>query len=211
MIVILISGGSGSGKTTLAGLLCRYIGSENCLFISQDNYYFDISKESDSFKKHYNYDIPDAIDFESLVNDVGILKNGGAIKARKYDFVSKEVRYNAFMITKDVIVVEGLFSLYDERLMKLSDCSIFIDVSVEVRLERRLTRDVVERGFQASEVMKIFNDQVEPMYQKYISNLAERAVLIFKDENLQQMVDRVLCFCKLSGGEKQYNWNLCND
>jgi uridine kinase len=168
-VLIGITGASGSGKT--------YFSKELKLdIISMDDYYKGIDMMDDN-----NFDNPNAIDFNKFKKDLKLLKLGKVIKKPIYDFkIHKRVGHNDFSPSK-YLIVEGLFVL-DKRIIDLFDILIFIEVSKETCLNRRIKRDIDERGRTKKEIIKQFNLYVWPSYLKYIEPKKKLAKIV-KNEN----------------------------
>jgi uridine kinase len=167
--LIGIAGGSGSGKTTLALEAQRMLGPERCTILSQDHYYFDQSKHFDADGGKVNFDHPNSIDFDLMVSHLKLLREGRSIELPIYDFAthSRLPRTQNF-VSKDFIIVEGTLILTQAHLRELLDESFFIDTPERIRFERRLRRDVEERGRDPEGVRKQFDLQVRPMHEQFV-------------------------------------------
>lgn len=163
--IIGIVGASGSGKTTVAQELAELAG--NASLMSQDNYYIGLPDDVDS--KDWNFDDPAVIDLEHLARDLAALKRGEIVEGPRYIFSThKRAPDTVTLKPAPLIIVEGLFLFLPEILRNVFDLKIFIDVPLEVCLERRVARDVVERGRTAGIIRQRWVEQVEPMYRKYV-------------------------------------------
>lgn len=194
--VIAIAGGSCSGKTTLARHLQHRLGGEQCLAIRQDDYYFDI-RERDSRQDLPNFDVPEALDFKQLASDIEALKAGEAVKLPNYDFTTHQRRHPSEPLKpRPFIIVEGLLLLNAEEIRPLIDHSVYMKCSYEERFERRLARDVAERGRTKEFVHKQFHQDVEPAHQTYVAPSAEYADKIITQEeyinDLSGLIDRLV-------------------
>ena len=164
--IIGIVGASGSGKTTVAEELAALAG--DCCLISQDNYYRDLPEGADAID--WNFDDPSGIDLEHLARDLAALKRGETVEGPRYIF--SEHKRTADTITRHpapVILVEGLFLFTTERLRNVFDLKIFIDVPAAVCLERRIARDVKERGRTEEVIRQRWTNQVEPMFTRHVA------------------------------------------
>ena len=174
-----IVGPSGSGKTTVAYELAEQAG--NCCLISQDNYYQSLPDGVDA--KDWNFDDPAVIDLEHLACDLERLKRSEIVKGPHYIF-SAHTRAPDTVTLKPapVIIVEGLFLFLPKHLRNVFDLKIFIDVPLEVCLERRIARDVVERGRTETMIRQRWVEQVNPMYRKYVEPTRAFADLMLAPE-----------------------------
>ncbi|MFA6173268.1 MAG: AAA family ATPase [Kiritimatiellales bacterium] len=163
--IIGIVGASGSGKTTVAQELAELTG--NASLMSQDNYYISLPDHIDA--RDWNFDDPAVIDLEHLARDLAALKRGETVEGPRYIF-STHKRASELVTLKPapLIIVEGLFLFLPESLRNVFDLKIFIDVPLKLCLERRVARDVVERGRTAEIIRQRWAEQVEPMYRKYV-------------------------------------------
>jgi uridine kinase len=163
--IIGIVGASGSGKTTVARELAELAG--NASLMSQDNYYISLPDGVDS--KDWNFDDPAVIDLAHLARDLAALKRGETVAGPCYIFSTHQRASDTVTLKPaPVIIVEGLFLFSTGHLRDVFDFKIFIDIPPEVCLERRVARDVIERGRTAEAIRHRWVEQVEPMYRKYI-------------------------------------------
>ena len=163
--IIGIVGASGSGKTTVARELAELAG--NVSLMSQDNYYIGLPDGVDS--KNWNFDDPAVIDLERLARDLAALKRGETVEGPRYIFSThKRAPDTVTLKPAPLIIVEGLFLFLPQHLRDVFDLKIFIEVPMEVCLERRVARDVVERGRTAEIIRHRWAEQVEPMYIKHV-------------------------------------------
>jgi uridine kinase len=181
--IIAITGGSGSGKTTASRLLQTLLGEKNCVIISQDNYYKDQSK---NFKGDgsINFDEPNAIDFRLLADQLEKLLNGLQVQAPLYDFVTHSRKSETTLIPqKKYIIVDGTHILYEDYVRKFFNYSLFLDIPENIRFERRLKRDVEERGRTPEGVHLQFYSLVKPMHELYVQPFTKFANYVAKDDN----------------------------
>jgi uridine kinase len=174
--IIGIVGASGSGKTTVARELAELAG--NASLMSQDNYYRSLPEGVDS--KDWNFDDPAVIELEHLARDLAALKRGETVEGPRYIFSThKRAPDTITLKPAPLIIVEGLFLFTREALRNVFDLKIFIDLPLEVCLERRVARDVVERGRTEETIRRRWAEQVEPMYRKYVKPTRALADLLF--------------------------------
>jgi uridine kinase len=178
-IIIGIAGGSGSGKTTFARKLYELLGNENCAIIGQDSYYIDQSSKFDQDGGTVNFDHPNAIDFDLLEEHLIKLKNNSGIEVPIYDFATHKRKDETIKVSPhSIILVDGILILGIEHVRRHFDESVFIDVPEDVRFERRLKRDVEERGRTALGVFNQFHKQVKPMHDEFVAPSMQYATLV---------------------------------
>jgi len=168
--LIGIAGGSGSGKTTFAKKVMKGISSFDASLLHMDSYYLPeqpLTNYTTSGKP--NYDHPNAFDWELLRQHLRELKQGHTIKCPIYDFKNSG-RTEEFETVGPcrVVLIEGIFALYDQEIRNLLDIKCFLHVDSDIRFTRRLHRDVKERGRSLESVISQYYDTVRPMYQKYL-------------------------------------------
>ena len=172
-----ICGGSASGKSRLSHTLSKSYSSRSTI-ISQDDYYHDSSHLSEHERGIKNYDHPDAIDLDRLYENLKGLKSGLAVEAPRYCFESHgRLPTNKTLTPKDIIIVEGLFVFERPDLRQLFDLKIFVSVENDVRLIRRIRRDVDERGRSLESVLNQYVATTKPMHDQFIEPASQYADL----------------------------------
>ncbi|OHX14041.1 uridine kinase [Chromobacterium sphagni] len=167
--IIGVAGGSGSGKTTVTNKVLETIGSEMAAVIIQDYYYRDQSHLTFEQRLGTNYDHPQAFDWPLLISHIDDLRNGRAIEMPVYDFANHTRSDRTVTINPaPVIVIEGLFPLYDAALREMMSLKIFVDTDSDVRFIRRLKRDIAERGRTMENVIEQYLSTVRPMHNQFI-------------------------------------------
>jgi uridine kinase len=180
--VIGVAGGSGSGKTFFARELQKILGDELCTIIYQDNYYIDQSHRFDGDGGSVNFDHPDSLDFGLLAQGLGELKKGNPIKVPLYEFSNHTRKKETIDChPKKIILVDGILILDSSVVRAQLDEAVFFDTPEELRFERRLDRDVNERGRTADGVRKQFELQVRPMHNQFVEPSKAFAQTIVKD------------------------------
>lgn len=179
MLVIGIAGGSGSGKTTVAQAVLNKLGPANAGLISQDSYYKDAAHLPWEERIKINYDHPDSFDNELLLAHLEQLKNGQAIQMPTYDFSRHTRAERTVQLTAaPVLVLEGILVLADPLLRDQMDIKIFVDTEADVRVLRRVTRDIQERGRSIESVYEQYLKTVKPMHDAFIEPSKRYADLI---------------------------------
>ena len=169
MLTIGITGGTGSGKTTILNQIKEKFNEKDIGFISQDSYYNDNGDLSFEEKNKINFDHPDAVDFELMINHLIDLKNGVNINQPIYSFFDHNRTEKTKTIeSKKIMIVEGILILNNKKLRDLIDIKVFIESSVDLRFKRRLNRDISERGRSEEEVIELFNNRLNEMHKLYV-------------------------------------------
>jgi len=177
--VIGVAGGSGSGKSTVTRQVLASVGPDMASVLYQDDYYLDQSHMSPEERRKTNYDHPQAFDWPLMVQHLQALRRGEAIEMPSYDFTQdNRASKTIHLKPAPVIVVEGLFALYDADLRKMMSLKIFVDTAPDVRFIRRLQRDMAERGRTAESVINQYMDTVRPMHKQFIEPTKRRADVI---------------------------------
>jgi uridine kinase len=182
-MIIGICGGSGSGKTTLLRRLSEHYKHIKPSIFSMDNYYKPIQHQLIDKNGQVNFDLPTALFKNKLVSDLQELKNGNPIEVVEYHFNAPPDKHVLITVNpSEIIIVEGLFSFYYEEVMELIDFSIFIDVDLEVQLDRRLYRDQETRGYSHESILYQWNNHVLPCYENYLAPYKDSSDFIFRND-----------------------------
>jgi uridine kinase len=180
--IIGVSGGSGSGKTYFAKELQRLLGDAVCSIIYQDNYYIDQSHRFDGDGGSVNFDHPNSLDFDLLAEGLFHLKNGKSIEVPIYEFAThKRIDKTINCSPRKIILVDGILILDSAVVRAQLDEAIFFDTPEELRYQRRLDRDVKERGRTPEGVKKQFDLQVRPMHDQFVQPSKNHAQTIVCD------------------------------
>ncbi|GAA4705654.1 uridine kinase [Brevibacillus fulvus] len=168
-VLIGVAGGSGSGKTTVAKELFRQFQNDSVIMIEQDSYYKDQSHLSMEERARTNYDHPFAFDNDLLLFHLQELLNRRPIEKPIYDFKQHNRRPERIRIEpKDVVILEGMLILEDPRIRELMDIKVFVDTDADVRIVRRIQRDIEERGRTLESVVNQYLSVVRPMHLQFI-------------------------------------------
>ena len=169
IFVIGVTGGSGCGKSSFAKQLCAEFGKNKTTIIEQDSYYIDRSLLSKLEIKNINFDHPDSFDMQLFATHLKLIKQGKTIQMPLYDFVSHTRTGDMVEVRpKSIVVVEGILLFINEELRKYFDLKIFIDTDVDIRLIRRMQRDLKHRGRDVDSIITQYLKTVRPMHNKYI-------------------------------------------
>ncbi len=168
ILVIGIAGGSGSGKTTLMKNLMAGFG-DNIAVLSHDNYYRAHDDLPFEQRSKLNYDHPDAFETDLMIEHLKALKAGGTIECPVYDYTIHNRTSEVTLIQpRKVIIVEGILIFENKELCKLMDIKIFVDTDDDVRLIRRIKRDVAKRGRSLQSVLTQYLETVKPMHEQFV-------------------------------------------
>lgn len=186
-IMIGIAGGSGSGKTTIARRIQERCSDFSTMLFQLDHYYRDLAHLDPADRDKVNFDHPDALEMPLLEKHVESLAKGIAIDRPTYEFASHTRSSKVIRLEpSDVIIVDGIFSLLSPQIRKHLDCSIFVDVSDDVRFIRRLRRDVDERGRTNDGVIKQYLATVKPMHDQFVAPTKQLADLVVHWDNYNE-------------------------
>jgi len=182
MLIIGIAGGTGSGKTSVARSIADQLGPDKAVIISQDNYYLNHLELSPEERAHINYDHPLAFDNELLLKHLLQLKNGEEIPVPVYDFVKHErAEQTIRVLPKPIIIVEGLHILSVEIIREIMDVKVFVDTDADIRILRRVVRDMNERGRSLDSICKQYMTTVKPMHDAFIEPSKKHADVIIPE------------------------------
>ena len=181
-IIIGITGGSSSGKTYLSNKLINKFEKNNINLIQMDSYYNDLKYLSMEEREKNNFDQPNAFDFNLLLNHLKNLDNKGNVEIPIYDYKT-HTRSNKTnkIIEKPILIIEGIFALYNKKIRDLMNLTIYIDIENNIRKERRIKRDTIQRNRTEDSIIYQYENIVEPMYKKYISPMKNKSNLILKE------------------------------
>ena len=201
-VIIGICGGTGSGKTTLAEKIFNEFNRCSTL-ISMDSYYKSDPTIPLEERAKCNYDHPDAFEIELLINHLNELKKGNAVNVPQYDYCN-HLRKDSFtrVESKQIIIIEGILLLENIELCNLLDIKIYVDTDADVRILRRIMRDVKERGRSLDSVVNQYQSTVKPMHEQFVEPYKRRADIIVPQGGYNTVAIDVIKSCinhKLSG------------
>lgn len=196
-MILGVAGGTGSGKTTVAREILEAVRPDRIAFLAQDNYYRDVDWESPEQLLAYNFDHPDALDTPLLVEHLRALKSGLPVELPVYDFVShRRTAVSRRIEPRPVVLVEGILLFAEPEIRALLDFKVFVDTDADVRLVRRIRRDLTERGRAVGDVLRQYMGTVRPMHLEFVEPSKRYADVIVPEggENrvaLEMVVARV--------------------
>lgn len=189
-----ICGGTGSGKTTIAKAIVETVGRANVVLIEQDSYYRNLSDMPLDERHQANFDHPDSIDSDMLVNHLIRLKQGLSVEMPLYDFVTHTRSEKIETINpKPVVIVEGILIFAESRVLDLLDCRVFVDTPDDVRLMRRLRRDITERGRTFERTLEQYELTIRPMHFEFVEPSKRHADIIIPEGSQTGMTVDLLC------------------
>src|ERR671912_87019 len=187
-MIIGICGGTGSGKTTGANRIPQSVGAHEVAFIQQDSYYHDLDRMPLDYRRVVNFDHPDAIDNDLMVEHLRSLKEGRGVDLPLYDFKNHLRRPETLrMEPKLITIVEGILIFAEPRLLAEMDVKVFVDTPDDIRFIRRLRRDVAERRRTADSVIEQYLASVRPMHQQFVEPSKRHADVIIPEGGHNQV------------------------
>ncbi|MGI8813644.1 MAG: uridine kinase [Pyrinomonadaceae bacterium] len=181
-MIIGICGGTGSGKTTIARAIVHAVGAKRVVLVEQDSYYRNLSDMPLDARHQANFDHPDAIDSDMLVNHIMRLKQGLSIEMPLYDFVTHTRSSKIEVIEpKPVVIVEGILIFAESRMLDLLDVRVFVDTPDDIRLMRRLKRDINERGRTFERTLEQYERTIRPMHFEFVEPSKRHADIILPE------------------------------
>jgi uridine kinase len=168
-MVIGIAGGSGSGKSTVARNVAAALSEASVAFLDMDAYYLDHSHLTLDERRQVNWDHPNAFDWELLVTQLAELAGGRPIDKPVYDFhVHARSQTTVRIPPADVVVIDGILLFVDARVRDLCDVKVFVDADADIRLIRRIKRDMTKRGRPLAEILEQYLSTVQPMHLEFV-------------------------------------------
>lgn len=181
-LFIGITGGTCAGKTSVARAVAEELEDDSAVIIPIDNYYQDRSHLSFEERKKINYDHPHAFDWELLKKHISRLEQGKAIEMPLYDFTKHARKDETERIENpDTVILEGILALFDEELNEKMDIRIYVMTDADIRILRRLERDIDQRGRTVKGVIDQYLDTVKPMHEEFIEPTKKHADIIIPE------------------------------
>ena len=193
MLIIGIAGGTGSGKTTVVRKIQQQFPRGEVNILSHDSYYYDNSNLPLEERRKKNFDHPDSIEFELMIEHVKLLKKGIAIKEPVYSFITctreKEIR---LVEPREVLIIEGILCLFNKELRDLMDIKVYVDCDSDLRLSRVIQRDMEERGRNVNEVLQRYEKTVRPSHLQFIEPTKRYADIIIPQGGMNKIAIQIL-------------------
>ena len=181
-MIIGISGGTGSGKTTVANRILESVSASEVVFIQQDSYYRNVNDLPLDYRGVANFDHPDALDNELLLNHLRRLKSGEPIDLPLYDFKTNSRLSDTRRVEpKPIVILEGILIFAEPRLLEQMDIKVFVDTPDDIRFIRRLRRDLAERGRTVESVIEQYKGTVRPMHMQFVEPSKRHADVIIPE------------------------------
>lgn len=208
-LVIAIAGGTGSGKTTVANVILKRAGAQHIAYLPHDAYYKDLADLPPAQREQINFDHPNSLDTELVIQHLQQLKANRSIDLPVYDFKTHTRTSDTTPVNpQPIIIVEGILIFVEPRLRELFDVKIYVDTDPDIRFIRRLQRDIAERGRTMKSVIHQYLTTVRPMHQEFVEPSKRHADVIIPEGGfnivaLDMVVARVEAL--LQGGREEIN------
>ena len=181
-ILIGIAGGTGSGKTSVANAILAEFPSSEVALIQQDSYYHNLKHLHFDERATVNFDHPDAVDFNKMGEDLQLLMADETIKIPIYDFNTHTRTDKTLTIgNHHIIVLEGILALFDEKIRNMMDIKLYVDTPDDIRIIRRIKRDINKRGRTFESVIEQYYNTVRPMHQQFVEPSKKFANIIIPE------------------------------
>jgi uridine kinase len=181
-MIIGICGGTGSGKTTVANRILETVSADEVVFIQQDLYYRNLKDMPLDYRNAANFDHPDAVDNELLINHLKKLRAGEPVELPIYDFRTHTRLPDTTRINpRPIVIVEGILIFAEPRLLEQMDIKVFVDTPDDIRFIRRLERDIAERGRTVDSVIEQYLATVRPMHMQFVEPSKRHADVIIPE------------------------------
>ncbi len=193
MLIIGVAGGTGSGKTTVVQKIQKQFPKGEVTILSHDSYYRDNKELSLEERRKKNFDHPDSIEFDLMIEHVKKLKNGMPIEEPIYSFIScTRANETKHIDPKEVLIIEGILCLTSPELRDLMDIKVFVDCDSDIRLSRVIQRDINERGRNVEQVLARYEKTVRPSHIQFIEPTKRFADIIIPQGGRNQIAIQIL-------------------
>jgi uridine kinase len=187
-IVIAVAGGTGSGKTTVANEILERVGAEHIAYIPHDAYYRDLSHLPPHERDQVNFDHPDSLETELLVEHLKALRAGRTVEIPEYDFTTHTRTQRTRRVEPaPVVLVEGILVFVERELRQLFDVKLYVDTDADVRFIRRLRRDIEKRGRSVESVCEQYLSTVRPMHMEFVEPSKRYANVIIPEGGFNEV------------------------
>lgn len=181
-ILIGIAGGTGSGKTSVANAILAEFSSSEVVLIQQDSYYHDLKHLHIDERATVNFDHPDAVDFNEMCENLQSLIDGQTVQIPMYNFNTHTRTGDTYTIgNHHIIVLEGILALFDEKIRNMMDIKLYVDTPDDIRIIRRIKRDINKRGRTFESVVEQYYNTVRPMHQQFVEPSKKYADVIIPE------------------------------
>lgn len=193
MLIIGIAGGTGSGKTTVVKKIIEQFPENEVALLSQDSYYFDNGHLSLKERRAKNFDHPDSVEFDLLIEHIQKLLAGETIEEPVYSFIScLRLPETRRVEPREVLIVEGILCLTNKNLRDLMDIKVYVDCDSDLRLSRVIRRDINERGRNVNQVLDRYEKTVRPSHLQFIEPTKRFADIIIPQGGMNQVAINIL-------------------
>ncbi len=193
MLIIGIAGGTGSGKTTVVQKIAEQFSKDEVAILSHDSYYYDNSFLPLEERRRKNFDHPDAIEFDLMIEHVKMLKAGQPIEEPVYSFITcTRQEETQTIFPKQVLIIEGILCLSNKALRDLMDIKVYVDCDSDVRLARVIQRDIQERGRNVEQVLSRYHKTVRPSHLQFIEPTKRYADIIVPQGGKNKIAIQIL-------------------
>jgi uridine kinase len=193
MLIIGIAGGTGSGKTTVVNKIVEKFSKDEVAVLSHDSYYYDNSHLSLEERRKKNFDHPESIEFDLMIDHVKKLKNGEPIEEPIYSFITCTRSNESRRIEpRQVLIIEGILCLTNKTLRDLMDIKVFVDCDSDLRLSRVIQRDLQERGRNVEQVLTRYEKTVRPSHLQFIEPTKRYADIIVPQGGKNKIAIQIL-------------------
>ena len=201
-MIIGISGGTGSGKTTVAQKIIASVGADNVVYLQQDAYYRNLGDMPIELRHNVNFDHPNALDNDLMMNHIEALRAGESIEQPIYDYATHSRKAETLHVeARPVIIVEGILIFIDPQMRRLMDLKIFVDADADIRFIRRLDRDVHERARTVESIISQYTTTVRPMHLQFVEPSKRYADIIIpegghNDVGIDLVTEKIKSICR---------------
>ena len=193
-LVVGVAGGTGAGKTTISQAILDDVGRDRIAYIQHDAYYRDLGHLPLAQRREQNMDHPSALETELLLEHLADLRRGEAVQVPVYDFASyRRTERTTLVSPRPVILVEGILVLATPELREELDVKVYVDADADIRLIRRLQRDILERGRDLNKVIAQYLDTVRPMHLQFVEPSKRYADVIIPEGGRNRVALEMIC------------------